>query len=141
VAEGEYKAVQDAVVAAFQGVKDRAGQPVFSRALRRQELRALGLDSPQAGDVFVQAAPGYSLTDARGSPAVVAPAAHYGEHGLAANLCDMQAIFLAVGRGIRRRVQVGPVHIVDVAPTVDRLLGLKPPASRAGRVLEKVLLP
>jgi predicted AlkP superfamily phosphohydrolase/phosphomutase len=141
VAEADYPAVQDAIIAALVNLKDEAEQPIFGQVLRRDELLALGLSARTAGDVYVQAAPGYSLNDRWGSPAILAPAAHYGQPGYAADLPDMHAIFVAAGRGVQRGAQVGPVHIVDLAPTIDHLLGLQPPEPRAGRVLEEVLLP
>ncbi len=140
VSEDDYKATQDAIVAALARVRDAAGNPVFGRVLRREELAELELGAAGAGDVFVQAAPGYVVSDGRGGD-ILAPATYYGGHGHVATLPEMHAMFLAVGRGIRTGISVGPVHIVDLAPTVDRLLGLKPPEPRAGRVLEEVLLP
>ena len=141
VAPADYPALQDAIVAALSKVKDAGGRPVFSRVLRHADLEALGLSSDMAGDIFVQAAPGYVLSDDRGYPGILGPAPYPGEQGLAADLPEMHGIFLAAGRGIRAGVQVGPVHVVDLAPTLDHMLGLKPPAPRAGRVLEEVLLP
>ena len=141
VAAGDYPALQDAIVAALAKVKDGAGQPVFSRVLRRADLESLGAAADSAGDVFIQAAPGYTLADDCGSSTILGPPPYDGEHGLAANLPEMHGIFLAAGRGVRAGVQVGPVHVVDLAPTLDRMLGLKPPTPRAGRVLEEVLLP
>ncbi len=141
VPEADYPAVQDAIVATLTKVKDAAGQPVFSRVLRRAELEQVGLAAEVTGDVFAQAAPGYTLADDRGYPGVLGPALYRGEHGFAADLPEMHGIFLAAGRGIRAGAEVGPVHVVDLAPTLDRMLGLKPPMPRAGRVLEEVLLP
>ncbi len=137
----QYQELQDRIVAALQKMQDKGGRPLFSRVLRREELGQLYLDAPTAGDVFVQAAPGYALSDACGQPAILGPAADLGEGGLEATRPQMQAIFLAVGRGIRPGLKMDPVHILDLAPTVDRLLGLQPPASLTGRVLEEMLLP
>jgi len=140
VASEDLPVVQDAIVAAFEQVTDEAGQPVFSRVLRHGDLARLGLDAANAGDVFVQAAPGYAVSDER-QATIFGPAPYYGEHGFAADLPEMHGIFLAAGRGIRAEPALGPVHIVDLAPTLDRLLGLKSPTPRAGRALEEVLLP
>lgn len=140
VSPEQYSGVQDAIVAALSQVKGADGQPVFSRIVRRQSLDRLELDSPLAGDVFVQAAPGYSLTDAFGQPAVLGPAPVYGGHGFPAEQPEMQALFLAVGRGIQSGVQAGPVHIVDLTPTVSYLLGLEPAKQPAGRVLDELIL-
>jgi predicted AlkP superfamily phosphohydrolase/phosphomutase len=137
----DYKAVQDAIVEALTQAKDKDGKPLFSRVVRRADLPDYALDSANSGDVFVQAAPGHVLTDYRGNPDVLGPIAYYGQHGYAADLADMHAIFLAEGRGIRTGQQTGPVHIVDLAPTVARLLDIPAQMNFAGRVLDEVLLP
>lgn len=141
VSTEEYQAVQDEIVAALQETQDENGQSPFSQVLRREELGGLNLEAPAAGDVFVQAAPGYALSDRRGEPAVLGPAEHYAEAGLPSGRPEMQGIFLATGHRIRREPEVDPVHILDLAPTVDYLLGLELPPSLAGRVLEEVFLP
>ncbi len=140
VPEADYGKVQDAIVTALQEAKGDDGQPLFSRVLRQGELPALGLNAVTAGDVVVQAAPGYAISDGRNA-STVGPAAFRGQCGYPASLPEMYAVFLAAGRGIGAGAPVGPVHIVDLAPTIDRLLGLNPPEARAGRVLEELLLP
>ncbi|MFZ5925776.1 MAG: alkaline phosphatase family protein [Bacillota bacterium] len=46
------------------------------------------------------------------------------------------------GAGVRPGVVVDrPVEIIDVAPTIARLLGIRPPANATGRVLTEALLP
>ncbi len=141
VPEEDYPEVQDAVVAALQAVVGQEGQPVFARILRRSDLRELHLEAESAGDLFVQAAPGFALSDARGQPAPLGPAVSRGEGGYDASIPEMQGIFLAAGRGIRPGLEVGPVHVLDLAPTLDRLLGFEQGPSLSGRVLEEILLP
>ena len=48
-----------------------------------------------------------------------------GMHGYPADDPDMNAIFIAWGRGIRKGARVGLIRNVDVAPTAAALLGLK----------------
>jgi len=136
----EYPKVQDAIIAALSKVTGEDGQPVFSRLLRRDEVNDLNLGAPAVGDVFVQAAPGYALSDSLAHPGILGPAERYGEAGYDATRPEMQAIFLAAGRRIRVGPEVGPVHILDLAPTVSHLLGLKAPESPEGRVLEEMLV-
>ncbi|MCL6430516.1 MAG: alkaline phosphatase family protein [Anaerolineae bacterium] len=138
VAEEEYQKLLDRVVAILEGVRDAGGQPVFQRLIRREDLAALHLDAPTAGDLIVQAAPGYALSDELESGVVLGPAGRYGEAGYDAASPEMQGIFLAAGRGVRA-AELGPVHILDLAPTVAHLLGLETPAEYSGRVLEEML--
>ncbi|MBC7084479.1 MAG: alkaline phosphatase family protein [Firmicutes bacterium] len=49
---------------------------------------------------------------------------------------------LLSGAGVRHGVVIDrPVEIIDVAPTISRLLGIRPPANATGRVLAEALLP
>jgi predicted AlkP superfamily phosphohydrolase/phosphomutase len=138
VPEEEYQKVLDRVVAILQGLRDDRGQPVFQRLIRREELGTLHLDAPVTGDLLVQAAPGYALSDRLGSGVVLGPAECYGEAGYEATSPGMQGIFLAAGRGVRV-AELQPVHILDLSPTVAHLLGLQAPAEYSGRVLEEML--
>ncbi len=51
-------------------------------------------------------------------------------------------VFLLVsGAGVKHGVAFDhPVEIIDVAPTISKLLGIRPPAQATGRVLEEALL-
>jgi len=46
---------------------------------------------------------------------------------------------VAAGRGVAEGRAIGPVHLVDVAPSVARLLGFAPPEGVDGRVLEGII--
>ena len=56
-----------------------------------------------------------------------------GGHGYAADHPDMSGIFLAIGRGVPQGLTLGEVRAIDVAPTVARLLSIKPPRQAEGR--------
>jgi predicted AlkP superfamily pyrophosphatase or phosphodiesterase len=45
---------------------------------------------------------------------------------------EMQGTLLAMGRGVAPATRLGGVHVVDVAPTVARLLGIAPPRHAEG---------
>ena len=46
-----------------------------------------------------------------------------GMHGYDPNLSEMNAIFGAIGFGVRNE-RIGPIHMTDVAPTIAKLLGI-----------------
>jgi predicted AlkP superfamily phosphohydrolase/phosphomutase len=135
----DYGAVQSEIVEALQGAVGADGEPIFQRVLTGQELSALHLDSPNSGDVFAQAARGYTLTDWPGNPDVLEPAPHYGGQGYDSAWPEMRAILLAAGYGIRSGVQLPAVHLLDVVPTVASLLDVKPTDAAQGRVLHEML--
>lgn len=96
---------------------------------------------PRGGDLLLLARPPgrFARADAgvferwlqRWLPAglVAAP----GVHGYDPLLDDMGATFLALGRGVPAGAELGPVHAIDVAPTVAALLGIEPPRDAEGR--------
>ena len=57
-----------------------------------------------------------------------------GMHGYAPEMEDMRAIFYGMGAGINPQ-QLGPVHQVDLMPTVSKILGIKIPHAIDGKAL------
>lgn len=101
----------------------------------------LPAESNQMGALFVTAKDGYAfVAEANGDPVVDAPATSLGSHGYVASDPDLQAIFIASGRGIRPGVTLDSVKNLDIAPTAARLLGLDLGAVQ-GRVLAEILAP
>lgn len=138
VAPEDYREVQDRIVAAFEALTDPAsGERVFARVVRHQDLEVLHLDNENSGDVFVQANLGYYPSDWRGEEEVLKPIEYpLGQHGYDSSLPEMRAIFIAAGNGIKEEAVIGPVRLIDVAPTVARTLGL--PYSADGQILEAI---
>lgn len=106
------------------------------------EYEALGLpvpaDNARAGDVLVEAAPGYMLSDEARGEDEHGPPRYRGTHGQRPHHEDNHALFVAAGRGIKRGVTLGRITSRDVAPTLTALLEL-PPAAAEGRVLTDIL--
>jgi predicted AlkP superfamily phosphohydrolase/phosphomutase len=139
VPETEVPGLTEKIIALLKAATDpKTGQPIFSRVVDRAGLAELGLDTPMSGDVFVQAAPGFALADARGIKDVFAGVQYFGQHGQDPTLDPLHAIFYAAGRGIKPGV-VEPVKLIDVAPTIAKLLGFQPAASVDGQVITAVL--
>ena len=67
-----------------------------------------------------------------------APQGSLGSHGYVATDPDLQALFIASGRGIRPGMVVDSVINLDVAPTAAALLGLEMP-NPDGKVLTDFL--
>ena len=87
----------------------------------------------RTGDIVVTTQPPYSLgraesfTDKLG--VFLAPLLGWsrGAHGYNPALEDMGGIFFAMGNGVAKGKKIEDVHQLEVAPTVARLLGIKPP--------------
>jgi predicted AlkP superfamily pyrophosphatase or phosphodiesterase len=63
-----------------------------------------------------------------------------GTHGFLNSDPELDGIFIASGRGIKKGMVLDRMANLDVAPTIARLMGLKLPQAD-GRVLEEILAP
>jgi predicted AlkP superfamily phosphohydrolase/phosphomutase len=126
------------IVAACQGLRDPlTGEPVFEVVLRRAELGQVRMGHPtRAGDVWVNARPGYTLSSLIDPAApVFSPAeGERSQHGNIGTERRIHAIFFAAGPGVEHRY-LGTVNGVDVAATVAALLGMEPPVHAEGRAV------
>jgi predicted AlkP superfamily pyrophosphatase or phosphodiesterase len=95
-------------------------------------------ENPRAGDLLVEAAPGFMLSDEARGEDEIGPPRYRGTHGQRPTYDDNRALFLAAGRGVRRGATLGVITSRDVAPTLTALLDL-PAAPTEGRVLTEVL--
>ena len=136
----DYEEVQEEVIAVLSTITDPVdGLPVFQRILKREGLAHLRLDCENSGDVFAQARMGYYPHYYRDRTEIIQPVEFYGQHGYDSTLPEMRATLVAAGLGIAEGKAIGPVHLVDVAPSVAWLLGIAPPEGVDGRVLEEIL--
>ena len=102
----------------------------------------LGLPTPaenaRAGDLLLEAAPGFMLSDETRGENETGPPRYRGTHGQRPIYADNRAVFLAAGRGVRRGAGLDAITSRDVAPTLTALLDL-PPAPTEGRTLTEIL--
>jgi alkaline phosphatase D len=92
----------------------------------------------RTGDLVVVASPGVALRESPPSERALrwlgsAFGWQRGMHGYAPDAPDMGGILFALGRGVPSGAQLGVVRMIDVAPTVSRLLGIAPPAQCEGK--------
>jgi predicted AlkP superfamily pyrophosphatase or phosphodiesterase len=115
------------------------------RVLDGSEGPTLGMPTPEEnqgmGDLILYPKAGYAFNASAAGESVVGPAENYsGTHGYPAEDPELDGIFIASGRGIKKGVTLERVANLDVAPTMARLMGLKLPQTD-GRVLEEILAP
>lgn len=113
------------------------------RVVDGEDGPALGMptpsENPGMGDLVLYPKPGYAFRNDAGGDAAVVPAVNYGgTHGYFNGDPELDGIFIASGRGIRKGVVLDRVSNLDAAPTMARLMGLDLPATD-GRVLEEIL--
>jgi predicted AlkP superfamily pyrophosphatase or phosphodiesterase len=96
-------------------------------------------ESDQVGALLLTAKDGYAFSAAVG-PLVVADAVEgsLGAHGYVSADPELQALFIASGRGIKTGVTLESMNTIDLAPTISRLLGIELKDVQ-GRVLSEIL--
>ncbi|WP_082126708.1 alkaline phosphatase family protein [Allosalinactinospora lopnorensis] len=107
------------------------GLPELEGVRNRAELEALGA-APAEGDFTIEARPPYAFVD---------PARADGrERGGHSSLREGRAPLILSGAGIAPGRRLDAPRIIDVAPTISHLLGVRAPSGAEGRVLTEALL-
>jgi predicted AlkP superfamily phosphohydrolase/phosphomutase len=145
VGEAQAPAVLAEVSAALRDLVDpRTGRAVVDGVFGPEELVALGQGGPQAPDLMFTMARGYepaTRLQPQGSPCFVLTepgreltSGHGSFHPLSASARTLALIRhpeLAPGSKAS-----SPVHLVDLAPTLAALVGVRPPRDADGRALD-----
>lgn len=93
----------------------------------------------RVGDLVVVSDPSLPLAYPewwiRTAYAVLGPVAgiYPGSHGFDPSLPEMGAMFMMMGRGVQKGARIGTVPMIDIAPTVARLLNIEPPLQSEGQ--------
>lgn len=112
------------IKAALQGVEG------IERIVEPSEYAALGLPDPaknhRMADLVLAAKDGYSFAGGdQGNVVSQAAVGSLGSHGYLNTDPEMNAIFIAWGRGIRPHSRIPELRNLDIGPTIAALLGLK----------------
>lgn len=162
VSRSEYVTLQKQIVAALKELVDTnynyvssERQAIFDKIYTRPLPANLnepkfGLDTSEfvgqdSGDVFAIMSDGYNfdgiqtpvvtrLGDTNNS--VFSVPNFYGAHGYDPNISKLSAIFYAAGPDIARRGSIGTIHNIDVAPTINNLLGVPSASTVQGQVIK-----
>jgi predicted AlkP superfamily pyrophosphatase or phosphodiesterase len=124
--------------AAFDGIEG------IDRIVEPKDYAALGLPTPvenhQAPELLLVARDTYAFAGGNAEPIVADAPTGTGQHGYLNTDPEMDAIFIAWGRGIRPGAHADRIRNVDVAPTIASLLGLQLTGVE-GRPLSQFLAP
>ena len=107
---------------------DADGEPVVEKIFTRGQAAAIGLASPNSGDLIVFLRPGYGASS-RLDGKQVEPSREYGEHGYLSTHDPLCGILFASGAGISHR-RVKELPATAVAPMVARRAGFRLSAAR-----------
>jgi len=163
VSREEYVTLQQQIIQALKGAVETnpnytlgsESVPLFDKIYSRpvpSELNdpSFGIGTSEfigqdSGDVFALLTEGYNfdgtqnpvvprLGDAPSTTPVLSVSNFYGAHGYDPTIPNMSAILYAAGPDIGRGT-LAQVRNIDVAPTIDQLLGVKPAATVQGSAL------
>jgi predicted AlkP superfamily pyrophosphatase or phosphodiesterase len=121
----------------FTQQAEKPDSPIW-RIITRREATKLGAD-PRAA-LYLDAAPFYAITAKMTGSSVtnLTKGADRAARGYAPSRVEMRALFVIAGKGIKSGAQTPYARLIDIAPTVARLLGLEMKTAR-GRVITEVI--
>jgi hypothetical protein len=103
----------------------------------------LGIGGEAGGDVYLEPIPGYEFDprwDAQASSGdLVSSRSPIGAHGFSPDRRSMRALMVLNGPGLTVGRRFSEAQLIDLAPTLAKLLGLPAPQQASGRILEEVL--
>lgn len=163
VAPEDYEKVQNEIIRALHGMKNpETGESVVSLAIRKGEAGTLGIYNGKGydriGDVVYAWKPGYmshpfiyraAIKYRDGTERISRNAELYepavlcgnftGVHLALPSLHDMHAMLVMAGPGVSKYERQLPARIIDVAPTLSKILGSRIPADAEGGILYDIV--
>lgn len=123
----------------FAEIHKKDGSPIW-RILSKKDAAKLGAD-PRAA-LFLEAAPGFVISEKASGKKLtdkLDASAQRTASGYLPSRSEMRGMLLAAGKGIRPKTKIEYARLVDIAPTIARLLGLELKASR-GHAISEILV-
>lgn len=118
----------------FRTLEEDSDNPLWRISVRREAAR-LGAD-PRAA-LFLDAAPLFQMSD-RASGSTTGKAADRAAYGYLPSRAEMRGALFISGKAIKAGQKIEYARLIDVAPTIARLLGLEMKTAR-GRVWSEVI--
>ena len=121
--------LEEAIITDLYGYKHPVtGKRVVSLALRNRDAIVIGQGGPNAGDIVLLVAEGYTFDHGDGLPTV---------EGISGT--SVAPIFFAAGKGLKSGETVSRIiRQIDIAPTVAALAGLRMPADCEGAPIYQI---
>ena len=123
----------------FTEIHKKDGSPIW-RVISKKDAAKLGAD-PRAA-LFLEAAPGFVISEQASGKKItdkLESSAGRVASGYLPSRSEMRGMLIAAGKGIKPQTQIEYTRLVDIAPTIARLLGLELKASR-GHAISGILI-
>jgi predicted AlkP superfamily phosphohydrolase/phosphomutase len=101
---------------------------------------AMGIGGESGGDIYVVPLPGYDFDaklDSKPAGELVSSRRPIGTHGFSPGRASMRTLMVLAGPGVAEGKRLSEPRIVDIAPTLAKLLGIAAPKHSTGRVLQE----
>ncbi len=121
-------------------VRDGDRQVVTAVYDAKRDGESLGIGGLSGGDIYVDLASGYDFDWRMHGGSIIAPREPIGAHGFNPLRPSMRTIMVINGPGIAPGRRLVNVRLIDVAPTLAKLLSLPLPKDAMGRVLAEALV-
>ena len=119
----------------FREIQLQDHSPV-SRIVTKKEAAKLGAD-PRAA-FFIEAAPGVIFSESGSGKKTVEKIAPRTVTGYLPSRSEMRGTLIVTGKGVKTKTNIEYARIVDIAPTIARLLGIELKSSR-GHIISEIL--
>lgn len=163
VSKAEYAKVQSEIIRTLYDMKDpETGESVVALAVTKEEAETLGIFKgpgyDRVGDVVYAWKPGYmshpfiyrtAVKYRDGSERIIPNPELYepavlgrnftGVHLALPSLEDMHAMMILGGGGLKKYERKHPAKIIDVAPTIAKMLGVEIPKDAEGGILYDII--
>jgi predicted AlkP superfamily phosphohydrolase/phosphomutase len=137
VTQKERASVVERLRGALLGIRD-GGKPVITAVYDAQsDGEKMGIGGEAGGDIYLDLLPGYDFHAGTGLGEIITPREPYGMHGFNPARPSMRTIMVLHGPGIAAGMRLKSVRLIDFAPTLAKLLGLRAPKDATGRVLQE----
>ncbi len=122
----------------FEEIHKQESSPIW-RIISPKEAAKLGADSRAA--FFLEAAPGFRISEQTSGKKLTEKlnTAVQATSGYLPSRSEMRGAFIMAGKGIKPKTQIEYARLIDIAPTIARLLGLELKTSRGHAISEMLL--
>ncbi len=134
VDDKEYEDIRNKVIEVLRDCSDDKGRKVLHLVFRREDAPLIGLWEDSVGDIIIVYSQGFSWGMEYFDGTRIIGGANHGPQPPTAETeyCSNYAMFIIMGPDIKKGYRhnedfLGPVYLVDIAPTIAYILGIDPP--------------